>query len=60
VAESFSVPARNRVRGRALVVIDDVMTTGATLAACARVLLDAGAVEVRVASLARALAPNSP
>jgi len=32
-----------------------VMTTGATLAGCARALREAGAVEVRVAALARAI-----
>jgi len=41
-------------------VVDDVMTTGATLAGCAQVLRAAGAAEVRVASFARALAVNSP
>jgi ComF family protein len=60
VAEAFVVPLTNRVRGRALLVVDDVMTTGSTLAGCAQALLDAGAVEVRVASLARAVSPNSP
>jgi predicted amidophosphoribosyltransferase len=55
VAGAFSVVDPNRVRGQRLLVIDDVMTTGATLAGCARALIDAGAVEVRVAALARAL-----
>ena len=55
VAGAFSVVAPNRVRGQRLLVVDDVMTTGATLAGCARALIDAGAVEVRVAALARAL-----
>ncbi|HET9267249.1 MAG TPA: ComF family protein [Vicinamibacterales bacterium] len=40
-----------------LVLVDDVMTTGATLDACARVLQRAGAREVRMLALARALPP---
>jgi len=48
--------ARRRVRGSVLVVVDDVMTTGATLDACARTLLSAGAREVRVLTAARAVA----
>jgi predicted amidophosphoribosyltransferase len=45
--------AQERVRGRWIVLIDDVVTTGATLAACANVLLDAGAVGVSALTLAR-------
>lgn len=42
-----------RVRGKRLVVIDDVCTTGATLNACAVSLLKAGAVSVMGLTLAR-------
>jgi ComF family protein len=38
---------------RPLVIIDDVITTGATVAACRRALLDAGASEVRILGLAQ-------
>jgi ComF family protein len=41
-------------RNAVLVVVDDVSTTGATLDACARVLLEAGAREVRGLTAARA------
>jgi ComF family protein len=42
-----------RLDGRRVVLVDDVMTTGATVGACARVLRRAGAVEVDVLTLAR-------
>lgn len=44
-------------RGERVVLVDDVMTTGATAAACARQLLKAGAADVVVLTLARAGSP---
>lgn len=46
-------PAR-ALQGRTLLVVDDVLTTGATANECAKVLLAAGAAEVRIAVAARA------
>ena len=42
-----------RIKGRAVLIVDDVMTSGATLSACTDACLQAGAAEVRVAVLAR-------
>jgi len=52
---AFCVPLsqRVRVRDKTVVVVDDVVTTGATVSACAQALLDAGTAKVRVLSLAR-------
>ena len=55
VAAAFEVPAAKirQVRNRRIVLIDDVMTTGATLEGCARALLVAGAAQVDVAVISR-------
>lgn len=50
---AFSVPRPDRVRGKRILIVDDVMTTGATAEALSRCLLKAGAKEVGVYVLAR-------
>jgi len=53
-ASAFTVRQRARLRGRAVLLVDDVMTTGATVRAGASALMRAGAVRVDVVALARA------
>jgi ComF family protein len=58
VQGAFRVPADEKahVAGRQLVLIDDVLTSGATVDTCARALLRAGAAHVDVLVFARVVA----
>jgi ComF family protein len=58
VQGAFRVPAEEKatVAGRRLVLIDDVLTSGATVDTCARALLRAGAAHVDVLVFARVVA----
>ncbi len=53
VRGAFTVRHPERVSGKRVLLIDDVYTTGSTLRECARMLIDAGAEEVGVITLAR-------
>ena len=54
VAGAFEVSHSRLIAGENILLVDDVFTTGATVSACADVLLEAGAKTVYVLTLARA------
>jgi len=54
VQDAFALTKSVKLTGTRLVLIDDIATTGATLDACAKVLLEAGAEAVCAFTLARA------
>jgi ComF family protein len=56
---AFEVARPEDVRGRDVLLIDDVLTTGTTASECARVLRRAGADRVFVATVARVLKPEA-
>lgn len=53
VSGAFAVPKPSAVRGLHVLLVDDVLTTGATASACASALKRAGARRVSVLTLAR-------
>jgi ComF family protein len=55
VRGAFAVSRPEMIKGRPVLLVDDVYTTGATVSECARVLRRAGATKVWVATVARTM-----
>lgn len=54
VEGAFSVSSPRQIAGAAVLLVDDVYTTGSTICAAARALTEAGARQVKVLTIARA------
>lgn len=55
IKNAFYVTNTSKVRGKKILIVDDVYTTGTTVNECAKTLMDGGAVHVDVLTLARTL-----
>jgi len=58
VGGAFEAVAGRRLDGQTVILIDDVLTTGSTAAACAKALRKAGAGRVELISWARVVRPS--
>ena len=58
VGGAFAIADGRRIDGRTVILIDDVLTSGSTAAACAAVLRKAGAGRIELISWARVLRPG--
>ena len=52
ISEAFKVRNKNAVKGKSILLVDDVITTGATISECGKILLEAGAKNIYAASVA--------
>ena len=53
VVQGYTITDRHRIRDRNIILLDDVVTSGATMDVCANVLMENGAKQVLCVALAR-------
>lgn len=60
VKNAFQANDNSEIKGKSILILDDVMTTGSTIQECARVLKEAGASETRFLTIARQILYENP
>jgi ComF family protein len=58
VRNAFEVSDEGKIRGKNIILVDDVYTTGSTVKECARILTAGKAAKVAVLTIARAVQPG--
>ena len=56
VKDAFAVLSAEKIKGKRIILIDDIFTTGSTMKECAKILLKAGAMSVDALTVAKVVA----